>query len=97
MQITSPSPHALAEITAVTSASSLQAPPKAQTDLGTFSFFFPLVLQRGKCNSTSPVTTIFVCARASGFQLPPKAEAKSSKKSRSQGILGSGIVRRFWK
>lgn len=39
-QITWPSPHALAEITTVTSASSLQAPPKAQTNLGSFSFFF---------------------------------------------------------
>lgn len=64
---------------------------------GSFSFFFPSVVQRSKCSSLSPVTTVFVCAGASGFQLPPKAEAKSSKKSPSQGILGSSKVRRFWK
>lgn len=91
------SPHTLAETTAVIPASSLQAPPKAQANPGSFSFFFPLVVQRSERNSPSPVTTVFVCAGASGFPLPLKAEVKNRKKSFSQGILGSSKVRRFQK
>lgn len=71
----------------MTPASALQTPPKAQANPGSFRVFFPLVVQRSERNSLSPVSTIFVCAGASGFQLPLKAEVKNRKKSFSQAYF----------